>query len=178
MSQGNQLLHSDRSDTVTLVIEKKRMPDNTFAYVRSEWNAKALREDIGHLFKKVPMFNVTREEFDSSCRVIDKYIMDNCSKAELEEYEKEDKIPAKLLFEVPEMLKPFWNVLISVNQNKRSSYRVLDGQIPGFPDIDVNLWSGYKVLGPFNSEMNTYYNVVRVTGAPNDIDRFIRKYRK
>ncbi len=169
----------DRKGEVTLIVHKVRSKKDQYLWevASAEWLPGELRKDIGEYFVHRPFFQVSREQFDEACRIIDRHILENCSKDELERYEKQDVLPEGLEKNVPQMLRPFWNVLVMVNQNKRCMYKVLKAPLPDYPNINVSLWSGHKVIGPFTSDMDNYYNTLRVVGSPNDIDKFLRKYK-
>lgn len=176
---GNRLLHLDRRGEIILVLHKKRSITEKYKWetVRQDWLPGNIRKLYGNYFQTVPFFEIDIDTFNDACRIIDKYILETYPPDVLEQYEKHDIMPQDFVENVPMMLKPFWDILIRVNQNKRCMYKVLKRPIEGHEGIDVRLWSGHKVITPFTSDMDNYYNTMRVIGSPNEIDRFIRKFK-
>lgn len=179
MADGNKLMHLDRRGEVTLILHKKRAQDDKYRWdvVTQEWLPGKLRKLYGDYFKPVPFFSVSRESFNEACRVLDKYILETFPEDIVHEYEVNDKIPEELMNNVPLLMKPFWNTLTMVNQNQRCTYLLLKSPIEGHEGVDVRLWSGHKVISPFTSDMDNYYNTMKVIGAPGDIDKFIREFK-
>lgn len=143
-----------------------------------EFNQRLFSEHYGHYFKSVPFFHVDVEEFLHATKGIDQWITDFYKKDRdvIEKYEKYDTLPDNLEKDLPIFLKPYWEILTKVNQNKWCKVDVLARPIPGFEDVEATIFSGFKVNG-LKADMKQYYIILTLKGKTQDVDLFISPYR-
>ncbi len=174
--------HTDDLVEIKLTNIKNVIPGtNRFSDEKVEWDSNAVMNDLGMLFKSVPFFSILPEEKNQAYAVMDNFIRDHYKGTpELEAYlGPQDKIPEDIekTFLSSELRRPWWNILLSLNQNKMASCQLLEQPIPGVPDLDLAIWSGAKVKTPFVTELNIHYKTIILRGKARAIDGFVEVYK-
>lgn len=150
-----------------------------------EFDHNLFANDYGYLFVTRPMFNVSEEEQRYASRAIDNWIVETYKndKEIIDKYEKHNTIPEEIRTmegvrrKAPKTLLPFFEIYTRMNQNKWCNFQVLDRPIPTYPDIKANVFSGFKVQGPFACNQKEYMVVLSMSGRARDIEKFIAPYR-
>lgn len=179
---NNKGTHTDNLVELKLTNIKKRIQGSTsFEDIQVEFDDSGLMNDLGSLFKTIPFFYLDSAEIEQAFRIMDGFILDHYkgNQLVLDWYEKGDKVPEDIkdTFLSSPLRKPWWDILMKVNQNKMSSCRILEKPIPSVSDLDIAIWSGAKVLTPFVTELNENFRTIILRGKLQVIDSFIEVYK-
>lgn len=169
-------LHVDDSTTLSLVIQWKLSKDKPKETIRSEWDDKKFDIKYSKFLVKRPFFDVTVGETMEAFKVMDEWIRSEYKNSPdvLDRYDNHNALPEDLGQKFPGLYKHYWDILTKVNQNKQCFYHVLLRPIPTFEDLRLSVFSGYKVLGPFNTDRHNYFRVLKLEGKSSDMDKFYK----
>lgn len=176
--------YKDNAVDLKLSIIKVRLPGSPdMTATVKQFNQKLVEEDIGPYMEVKPFFEITEQEIFDAKKSIDTWFREFYKGNEeiMENYDLKEEYPFHITEMESEILKfkslrVYWDVLVKANQNKMCSYAVLKEPLPAHPDIDLNIWTGCKVLSPFRTEMNEMYNIINLKGSMSNIDRFLKTY--
>lgn len=167
--------HIENSVDLKLQIIKEIDADGILRVRTKEFDNVLFYKRHGKKFKNVKFFNVSEDEFFYACKVIDGYVEEKYKGSEiLTRYLKEDIIPEELndRSNLPVTIRPYWDILFKVNQNKWCNYQVMST-----PNLLVSLFAGYKAISPFKHDSRLIYMTLNFKGAIKDIDEFINEFR-
>lgn len=174
----SDLKHIENKVGLRLVCEQQQMPDGERVNTRKQFNAQNFMVKYSkHLMVRNFFNDVTDKDYRYSLMMLDTWIRDRFKGTELlQAYLTQDVMPAPTFLqqELPKTYKVFWDILTKVNQNRMCKFYVLKEPIPGFSDLNLSLFAGYKVLGPFTSETKKYYKVLELEGSRSTIDKFLK----
>ncbi len=168
--------HIDNRVELKLVVHKEldTDPKKDAIIVKKEWEPIEFAAKYENYFITVPFFNLLPGEFREACRAVDTWIRDRYkgSPQIIHDYINHSVLPDNIKEEFSDLYKEYWNVLTKENQNRQCLYQILDRPILGFENLDINIFSGFKVTGPFGTDRVNYYMVLTLLGKMKDIDRF------
>lgn len=186
------MLNEPLNPKTTIVLVEKQVleyPNMTRRLVTKEFDSAKIEKNLRRNFKRIiyPYYRraqggppVTIEEINEARRALDKWLLEHYANRPdvIAAYEKDDHVPDDMREQLPDLLVPFWEILTEVNQNtKKCTYYYMDKKPPQYDQLDVFLWSGFKVLGPFTTEMKNYYKILTVSGPKWQIDPFLKEYQ-
>lgn len=169
--------HVENSVEFRLKNIREKNKDGSFTDKITEFEPKKFVKKYSQYLKNSPFFAVTYEEVVEAGKVLDLWVLDTYKGdvATLGDYEVFN-IPPPILEKrelIPLTLRPYWDILFKVNQNKWCNYQVLKQSIPGNEDLSVTLFAGYKATSPFSHDDKLHYSTLTVKGSLSSIDRFI-----
>lgn len=178
---SNRLHVDDSLEFKLKIIEEYDETSKKFIVKQKDFDKKSFYKKYGKLFKTIPFFVVTDEELFYACRCIDEWIEDKYKNDQdiLTRYRVHNIVPKELHTRstLPVTLRPYWDILFSINQNRWCNFQILKNRIPGFEDVDIKIFAGYKATSPFDHDNKTHYLIVTLSGKMQDIDRLTKDYR-
>lgn len=167
--------HVDDSVTLKLKIIKEFSPvKGDFIVKQMDFEKRSFLKKYGKYFKMVPFFQVSDDEIFYAQKCLAQWAEEKYK----EQWDK-DIIPEEFYRRdgVPVTLRPYWEILYKINQNKWCNFQILDRPIPGHEDIRASIFAGYKAISPFSHDDKQHNIVLTIKGKAKDIDNFIDHYK-
>ncbi len=161
--------------TLRTISEKNSLGE--FVYKVREFDPKVFVKKYGRYMKNTSFFNPSEQEILAAGKQIDLWILETYKfdRPTLKDYEVNNIVPPVLEDRecVPVMLRPFWDFLLKVNQNKWANFQILKEPIPGLSSLSIFLKAGIKVTSPFTHSEDVKIAELHIKGSISDIDKFI-----
>jgi hypothetical protein len=173
--------HVESSVKFSLKIVKEMDEKGLWVPKIADFNRVPFHKKYGKYFKMVKMFDVSTLDYVKAAKALEDDILEKYKNDQetLLAYWRDDKVPDEYNYIqfIPKTLRPAWEVMHQLNQNKWCNYQVLKEKIPGFEDINVEIFAGYKATGPFTYNNKVHYIEMFLQGPTRKIDLFTREFR-